>query len=133
MTGGGPWPPGHMSRRLSGRWASGIRLRAVGGLVGDRGGAQGQRRPSLQAWALAARLGLVGGGLATRATDHGGGGCMVAVAIPGGTAIPRARTRHRGVRGRCGGARNQGGEGSEGRECDGGELSSDVHRGGVLR
>jgi hypothetical protein len=123
------WP-----REQAAQWrmADGVKLRPAGGFVGDRGGAQGQRRPSPQVWALAARSGSAGGGLATCVTGRDGG-CMVVVAVPGGTAIPRAHTRHRGVRGRCGDTHSPDGEGSEGKECDGGELSSDVRGGGVLR
>jgi hypothetical protein len=87
VTGGGPWLPGHVSRWLGGGRAGGVGLRATGGLIGDKGGAQGQRWPSPQAWALAARSSSVGGSLATRATGRGGG-CMVAVEVLVGMAIP---------------------------------------------
>jgi hypothetical protein len=73
------------------RTAGGVGLQPVGGLVGDRGGVQGQRWPSPQAGALAARSGLAGGGLATRATGRIGG-CMVVV-CSGDLELKRACAR----------------------------------------
>jgi hypothetical protein len=69
MIGGGPWPPGHASRRLGGGHAGSVGLWATRGLVGDRGGAQGQRWRSSHACDRLQRR-LHGGGGSSRRHGH---------------------------------------------------------------